>query len=171
MGMDVMGNEPRSERGQYFRNNVWWWRPLWNYCVEVAPDLCEKVSGHYNDGDGLDADGAAELARILLVNIESGKTEAYEARYNEYLASLPRRKCEWCAGTGVRTDKVGVEMGMPGKALEPAIAILTGRSRGWCNGCDGEGTCEHHEADYPFSVENVQDFAKFLEDSGGFKIW
>ena len=27
MGMDVYGLEPRKEKGEYFRNNVWWWRP------------------------------------------------------------------------------------------------------------------------------------------------
>lgn len=171
MGMDVVGTNPTSERGEYFRNNVWWWRPLWNYCVEVAPDLCEQVSGQYNDGDGLDAAGAAQLAHVLHTNIKSGATKNFEQRYNEHLASLPRRKCEWCEGTGVRTDKVGIDMGMPEKALEPEVAILTGRTHGWCNGCSGEGTCEHPEASYPFSAENVQEFADFLEDSGGFKIW
>jgi hypothetical protein len=28
MGMDVYGKEPKSDKGEYFRNNVWWWRPL-----------------------------------------------------------------------------------------------------------------------------------------------
>ena len=27
--------------GVYFRNNVWWWRPLWNYCYAVAEDIIE----------------------------------------------------------------------------------------------------------------------------------
>jgi hypothetical protein len=40
MGMDVYGKDAVSEKGEYFRNNVWYWRPLWNYCIEVAPDLC-----------------------------------------------------------------------------------------------------------------------------------
>ncbi|QOR55575.1 MAG: hypothetical protein UMS36scaffold28_65 [Phage 59_13] len=29
MGMDVYGVKPKSKQGEYFRNNVWSWRPLW----------------------------------------------------------------------------------------------------------------------------------------------
>ena len=29
--------------GIYFRNNVWWWRPLWNYCYNIAPDLVGDI--------------------------------------------------------------------------------------------------------------------------------
>ena len=31
--------EGQSLSGQYFRNNVWWWRPLWNYVA----NLCSEV--------------------------------------------------------------------------------------------------------------------------------
>lgn len=51
MGMDVIGQSPVSERGEYFRNNVWWWHPLWEYCERLAPDLIPSDNlGHYNDG-------------------------------------------------------------------------------------------------------------------------
>jgi hypothetical protein len=54
MGMDVSGLAPTTEAGKYFRNNCWWWRPLWYYCEQVAPDLAEKVEyAQSNDGDGL----------------------------------------------------------------------------------------------------------------------
>ena len=171
MGMDVIGNNPSTEQGEYFRNNVWWWRPLWDYCTDVAPHLCGEVSGHYNDGDGLDEQGARELAVILRSNIEGGYTAAYEAEYNEYIASLPRHKCDLCEGTGIRTDKVGQDMGMPTRELEPEVAIIVGRTHGWCNSCRGEGKVDDFNAGYPFSVENVQEFAAFLEGCGGFKIW
>lgn len=171
MGMDVVGVEPRSERGEYFRNNVWWWRPLWDYCCEVAPELCEGVSGHYNDGDGLDAEGARTLAEELMRHVKEGNTAEYERQYNAQIAALPRNTCEFCEGTGIRSDKVGVDMGMPSKQLSQDVAIILGRTHGWCNGCDGEGTQEHIGASYPFTVENVVEFAEFLADSGGFQIW
>ena len=31
MGMDVYGENPKNEKGEYFRNNVWWWRPLGDF--------------------------------------------------------------------------------------------------------------------------------------------
>lgn len=53
MGMDVFGQSPISERGEYFRNSVWWWHPLWEYCERLAPDLIPHDNpGHYNDEIG-----------------------------------------------------------------------------------------------------------------------
>jgi hypothetical protein len=50
MGMDVYGKKPSSKAGEYFRANVWSWRPIHT--------LCELVHGGdlpgwgYNDGAG-----------------------------------------------------------------------------------------------------------------------
>lgn len=170
MGMDVYGNRPKSDSGEYFRNNVWWWHPLWDYCLTIAPNLCEGVLGHSNDGDGLDEDGALELARLLFESVESGVADRYEQAYRSHQASLPRHKCDYCGGTGIRTDKVGQEMGMPTRELEADIALLLGRTHGWCNACSGEGTVEDFATNYPFTVENVVEFATFVRDSGGFRI-
>lgn len=170
MGMDVYGTKPRTETGGYFRNNVWWWHPLWDYCQTVAPELCADIYGHSNDGDGLDEEGSLELARILDQAIKSGHTAQYEHAYREAMGNLPRHTCEWCGGTGVRTDKIGQEMNMPTRELEPEVAILVGRTHGWCNGCGGEGLCDDHRTHYPFSTENVRAFADFLANCGGFRI-
>lgn len=171
MGMDVFGKNPKSEKGEYFRNNVWWWRPLAIYCEDVHPDLtaaCEYW--HSNDGDGLDEADAEALGHALLADIASGVTAEWSNDYYRRLSELPRRDCELCGTTGIRRDEVGQEMGMPDKALSTEVAILTGREFGWCNACDGVGTMESWEANYPFSVENVQEFAEFLLECGGFQI-
>lgn len=171
MGMDVVG---RNNPDAYFRNNVWWWRPLWDYCCEVGAGVIDGETaevGHFNDGSGLDEDGALKLAAILRQEIGSGRTFQYERQYNAYIASLPRSTCVHCAGTGVRTDGVGLDAGMPSRELSPEVQIITGRTHGWCNGCSGEGKVDSFEAHYPFSVENVAEFADFLEECGGFHIY
>lgn len=168
MGMDVIG---RNNPDAYFRNNVWWWRPLWDYCLDVAPELCEGVNGDYNDGDGLDEDGALQLSAVLYMEIDAGRTAQYKNDYYARLAKLPRHECTLCEGTGIRTDAVGKDMGMPERELEPAIQVLTGRTHGWCNACGGEGKTSDIRVSYGFSVENVRDFADFLADCGGFQIF
>lgn len=168
MGMDVVG---RNNPDAYFRNNVWYWRPLWNYCVEVAPELCEDVEGGTNDGDGLDEDGALQLSAILYNELEAGRTAQYMYDYNAAIASLPRHKCDLCDGTGIRTDEVGLSSGMPDKQLDEHIAVITGRTHGWCNACSGEGKTDDIKAWYSFTVENVRNFADFLADCGGFHIY
>lgn len=170
MGMDIVGVK---NTGAYFRNNVWWWHPLWSYCTWAHPDLVgpEPQLGHYNDGYGLDDEQSRKLGLALITDIRSGTVAAYKERYYDELAQLPRVDCEFCNATGIRTDSIGVQMGMPDKALDPDVASLVDRSHGYCNGCRGIGSREHHATNYPFDVENVQRFAEFLLDCGGFSIY
>lgn len=170
MGMDVYGTNPKNETGEYFRRNVWGWRPLWDYCVDNYEDLVGKVSGHYNDGDGLDNDGALELARRIKADLADGKASDYIEKRNSYLAGLERPACEICKGTGIRDDKVGVENGMPDQELSPEMKILTGRSHGTCNACRGEGKTDHWDTHYFLDLDDLTEFAEFLENSGGFSI-
>lgn len=172
MGMDVIGKSAKSEKGEYFRNNVWWWRPLWNYCEELHGDIARDVEcGYSNDGDGLDAYNALVLGQRLLDDIANGVTAKYESEYRAHLASLPTSECKYCQGTGIRSDEVGIENGMPTKELDPEVAILVGRTHGFCNACRSEGRVEHFATNYPFSVDNVREFADFLVECGGFEIW
>lgn len=171
MGMDVIGVNPKNEVGSYFRNNVWWWRPLADFIQEKYPDVYDNCElWHSNDGDGLDGEDSALLASYIRADLANGTVAEYERNYNEWRASLPREACELCNCTGIRTDKVGVEMGMPDKELSPEVQILVGRTHGWCNSCDGIGTKESWQSNYPFSEENVREFADFLEGCGGFQI-
>ena len=157
MGMDVYGKAPTADVGRYFRNNVWWWHPLWDYVETVAPHLTEGVSGRYNDGDGLNAAAADRLAAILSAELDSGRATCYAAERDAAIATMPDQPCSLCGGTGTRSD-------------------LLARERGWdtphgCNGCGGTGQVRPHEESYGFSVENVADFRDFVAASGGFEVW
>ena len=71
----------QANPGVYFRNNVWWWRPLWDYCRYVAPELINDdlwSDGHHNSGDGLDDKNAKELGILLIKSFENGKFEEFE---------------------------------------------------------------------------------------------
>lgn len=171
MGMDVVGKRPTSDEGEYFRNNVWWWHPLWEYCETLMPELCEEISGHTNDGQGLTEDGAGALAASLRWAVDSGHTAEYERARNEMLSKLPRESCRYCEGTGIRTDEVGKSAGMPDAVLAEEVAIVLGRTHGTCNACQGEGVVDSPATWYHFSTENVEEFIDFLEACGGFEIW
>lgn len=170
MGMDVMGRDATTEEGAYFRNNVWWWHPLWSYCEHVAPSIAGKVKhGHSNDGDGLGKTDSLRLAEVLEAELASGRTKAYETAHMARLAALPRTTCPHCAGTGVRSDAIAVQMGQPERVIDEPGHPRHGQ-KGWCNACDGFGTQEAFEARYPFSEENVTEFVAFLQGCGGFRI-
>lgn len=173
MGMDVVGLDPMNKTGEYFRNNVWYWHPLWDFCDEIAADLIEDVdgTGHTNSGFVVPDFKALDLGTRLKNALEDGTAKKWMDERNEYLASLPRKVCQWCDGTGIRTDEVGVSHGMVTKALEPEIAILVGREVGYCNGCRGEGMVDDFAMNYSFDLDNVREFANFCINSGGFEIW
>lgn len=172
MGMDVYGKKPKSDKGEYFRRNVWGWRPLWDYVCHTHPEIANLVEyGHSNDGDGLNATKSRELAELLFADLEGGLAQEYVRIRNEELSKLPFEECEICEGTGIRTDEVGKKNGFPEKELEPDVQIIVGRERGYCNACNSMGKREHFATNYFLDVDDIKDFAEFLQDCGGFEIW
>lgn len=156
MGMDVYGQAPTSDAGKYFRNNVWWWRPLADLCQALAPQVCSACE-HWqsNDGDGLDADGAAALAAVLEARLADGTVARLLAERNERLANLADVTCCLCDGKGVRSD---------------ALAVSNGWDKKPCNACSGKGTERPPETHYVQDEDNVREFAAFLSACGGFEI-
>jgi hypothetical protein len=160
MGMDVFGNNPKNEVGEYFRRNVWGWHPLWEYCQDAHPDIANKVeNGHSNDGDGLASADSIKLAKALKKDIRSGSAEKYIQGRNELLNSLPLEDCKYCNTTGKRTWKAG-----EGPNDTSQVQIKT------CNGCNGEGKVKNWSTNYYLDLDDIKDFAEFLENCGGFRI-
>ena len=150
MGMDVYGIEPYTEAGQYFRANVWMWRPLWNYVCDVCSiDNETRERGHYNDGHVIDEDAATSIGMMLRSLLESGVVQKYADHREKSLAALPDEQCEHGEGTGHRNDEF---------------------VQGTCNGCDGKGTVRPFETNYPFDIKWIEEFAEFAKQSGGFEI-
>ena len=151
MGMDVSGKKPVSETGSYFRNNCWWWRPLWHYCCVVGNDLIDEdtASGcSYNDGHGLNAKDAAKLGVLLQAKIADGHTKYWKKERDLQIESLPDENCFRCNNNNRGHSK-----------------------KKDCKSCDGKGTKDCSEKSYPFEVDNVKEFSNFLLDSGGFEVW
>lgn len=166
MGFDLMGVNPVSEKGDYFRSNVWWWRAIWGYVSEIGSDILtveELDGGQYNDGTKIDIVKAKTIGNIIKDEYESGALKEYEDKYMAFLDKLPLEECELCEGSGTRIwNKNGKR-----KKLN-------------CNVCNTEGTKErglpigkvkNWSCNYPFSAEVTKEFGQFCEESGGFEIW
>ena len=111
MGMDVYGINPevKSERpeidwekateeereiylgeslqwesenpGVYFRNNVWSWRPLWDFVCMACGDTMttdDLQAGHYNDGHEIDAEQCEMIVERLEFLLKIGSVAKYE---------------------------------------------------------------------------------------------
>ena len=74
MGMDVIGREPASKAGEEFCRNIWRWPAVAELCIDTAPQVCAKCRYWFsNDGDGLDADDATELAMALQMRLNANR--------------------------------------------------------------------------------------------------
>jgi hypothetical protein len=158
--MDVYGEKPNCEIGKYFRNNCWYWRPLWSYVYVQVPEISaeDHENGHYNSGYLISDAQAKAIAQRLNELLATGEVAEYEEKYTANMESLPDEPCKICAGTGIRPNG-RIDFG------EEWFKHTHG-----CNGCSGKGKVRPHETWYPFDVENVREFAAFAEHSGGFRI-
>ena len=67
--------------GTYFRNNVWFWRPLWNFVSGVCENILTEKDierGSFNDGHKISKTKANKIAKRLFKLIESGQVKEYE---------------------------------------------------------------------------------------------
>ena len=134
-----------SKTGVYFRNNVWWWRPLANYVMEVC-NITNEDGWHTNSGHKITALDAADIYNKLHTELKKGNTKKYAAAYTKRLEGLPNEPCHVCKG-----DKTYIDTP--------------------CHVCNETGEVDHWEKNYPFSVDNVKMFIAFVKESGGFEIY
>ena len=109
--------------GAYFRNNVWFWRPLWNFVTGCCGDILSEKDigqGYYNDGHKISKTKAKKIAMRLRKFFKDGSVAAYESFYSRQISKL--KEDDW-------------------------------------------------NKNYPFSIQNVRDFERFCEHSGGFEIY
>jgi len=152
MGYDLSGQSPTSNKGSYFRNNVWWWRSLWNFTCQACQDFLtvkDMKAGGSNDNMLITKPKAKKMANRLNELLRNGDVVRWKEKYYNEMKKLPLEKCKHCKGTGTRRD---------------------GEKPMRCNACSGYGKTKHWGTHYPFSVSNVKEFAEFVEHSGGFRI-
>jgi hypothetical protein len=108
--------------GAYFRNNVWFWRPLWSYVSSVCHNSLSDEDierGFFNDGHRISKTKSKRIASRLRRMLKEGHVELTEAKYKLNQEQLPEE--DW-------------------------------------------------NKNYPFSTQNVREFERFCEKSGGFDI-
>ena len=155
----------KENPGVYFRNNVWWWRPLWVYVCSSCEDiLTEKdmTKGSYNDGHKISKTKSLKIAARLRARINSGDVfdyyNKYQKEYNE--ANEHNKKIEDLVSA--LRERVKEQHGdiVPANYPEP-------HRTDW----DNLQSQKKWAADYPFDTDNVKEFAEFCEQSGGFNIY
>lgn len=144
MGMDIYGRAPKSEKGEYFRSNIWSWPTILDAIVEtgVLPEeMVESMA--YNDGAGPNDEQAMALAAAL------DKKMAEFDGANTFISENSKY-------ANVGTATVATALYAKLEADEEMTAIRAG---------DGGMTR------FSANVEFIREFADFCRDSGGFNVW
>ena len=165
MGFDISGLRPKNEKGEYFRNNVWYWRPLAQYVLEETKviDEVEHEGWHYNDNQIVTEQQAEQISKQLDHLIKNGDCKKFAQEWEKR-----RKKIE------KHNEKVEKELDKHVKDVQ--------RRMNNSNLAPKDFPKEDHDkwekiyrrrnsdASYPFSIKNVEEFAEFCENSGGFSI-
>ena len=194
MDFEVYGRAPSKDIGKLFSADREDWGGLWHFAVAVFPEMVDYVARNYEDeellneliaegfdphsldngytniGWGLNAEGAELLGEALQEAVEEGIAQEAADQLMRLKTEEPLYDCPLCDGSGIRTDDRGIELGMHRRVLNEMTAIIVGRTRGYCNGCQAYGKQETYLINYNFSVENAIKFAEFCINSGGFAI-
>lgn len=163
---DELSKFENENKGYYFRNNVWWWRPLAEYVLEHTKVITskKKIEGFgYNDGVAISAKEAEQIAKQLYHLLQTGHTEQYAKQHED--------KRAMAINHNALVDKKLAELALEAERITGQKDLAPAKypkdlSEKWDEICNER----HYIASYPFSVDNVKEFADFCRDSGGFTI-
>lgn len=174
--------------GAYFRNNVWYWRPLWEFISDNCSDIISQKDvqrGTSNDAHRISKTKAKRIAARIRRLDKEGRLELKALQHTLHIKNLPQEECHLCYGTGTREGMEGWQSReqwlhhhkslerIPEKDYE---GVLLNVSWEWanelngCNSCKGSGKVDDFQSHYPFEVDNVREFGEFCDKSGGFEI-
>lgn len=168
--------------GHYFRNNVWWWRPLWDYIYTYTNCLSEKdwKSGHHNSAYQIDGETSIRIATKLHELIDSKHAKEHEEMLDVKAKAAKKHnkeiedKCEIIKQIVIeKNQQKYIKLGYSGQELEDkredfiAPMDYPKKEKEMWDKLQAE---KDWSDSYPFSVENVREFANFCYQSGGFEI-
>ena len=154
----------KDNPGEYFRANVWFWRPIWNFvccfCDFLSEDDCDK--GCSNSGEQISKTKALKIASRLRKLDKSGFIQEWE---DEMMISFNKAK--------KNNEKVRLEL----KEFQNEMSLKYGVGtppkdydkddhKKW----EEIYAKEDWAGSYPPSRKYIMEFAVFCQESGGFEI-
>jgi len=151
--------------GIYFRNNVWWWRPLADLVEKLCFFLSDKQKKHLHDNGGHEYDEATahKIADTLDAFVKSSVAKRTEINHKKEMkkADAHNKKVQ------VKLDALKMD----------AIARTSNKDIAPCDypkdlkdKWDSIYREHDYTSSYPFTLKNVKEFISFLRQCGGFTV-
>jgi hypothetical protein len=151
--------------GIYFRNNVWWWRPLANFIIENCDWLTEEQKERLHDNSGFEFSQheAVTIADTLQKKVDDGTAGRLE-KINKSKRALSE---EWNKKLQKQQDALGEEV-----KKETGNKNIVPRDYPEPFNKKWDDLQKQHDwnASYPFEERNVKEFICFLRECGGFQV-
>lgn len=154
-----------SQKGTYFRNNVWYWRPLADYVIRFTKVVNDKDAKmwSYNDQHVVNEQDAKMIAQQLDHLINTGHTKKYAEKFNKIRSEIEKKNEK--VEKELQEFSESVKKKLNNKNLAPKDFPVKDKQK-WDKIFDKRD----NRGSYPFSLENVKEFAEFCRYSGGFTI-
>ena len=155
-----------ENKGVYFRNNVWWWRPLANLIREYNSDWLtseQQERLHDNSGFEFSESEAETIYKSLMKVIENGTCQKIETEWKKKAKEAEK----WNKKLDKQMDELSAkaEKQLGKKNVAPIDYPPEIKSK-W----DKLWEARDRTDSYPFAVKNVKRFCEFLKECGGFKV-
>ena len=161
----------QENKGVYFRNNWWYWRPMWDFVNEKCNDLIDEElydKGHGNDGE-VDQELAIDISKRILSKEVLDEAKRKQEEYDK--DAKPKQEFnELLSKAGhLYFDEIIKPMYPDKKNFTPADLEKLDKDayKKWATLIFD---LQYGETSYPFSWENVKEFGEFCAQSGGFEI-
>jgi hypothetical protein len=154
-----------NQSGTYFRNNVWWWRPLAEYVLnytKVIPEH-EQESWQYNDCTEVSKQNAEMIGQQLDHLIKIGHAKQFEKSYEKTRKKIEKHNEK--VEKELETFSQSVKKKMRNDNLAPKDFPEEDHKK-W----EEIYKKRNSSGSYPFSEENVKEFSEFCKNCGGFTI-
>lgn len=151
MGMDLLGHEPITTHGEYFRASIWRWPTLWKFVCDSCGDILteeDQKSGNYNGGHFIAKPKAMQIGKKLWSMLRSGEVAAYAESTPPVLGKIAALHLEE-QGHGQFASCRGTIIMLPG--AEPVLQLREAKPD-------------------TLDPQVVAEFADFCLESGGFRI-
>ena len=168
---DAREKYQQENKGVYFRNNWWYWRPMWDFVNEKCNDLIDEElydKGHGNDGE-VDQELAIDISKRILTKEVLDEAKRKQEEYDK--DAKPKQEFnELLSKAGhLYFDEIIKPMYPDKKNFTPADLEKLDKDayKKWATLIFD---LQYGETNYPFSWENVKEFGEFCAQSGGFEI-
>lgn len=151
--------------GEYFRANVWWWRPIWNFVCASCEDIMtdnDMNKGCSNSGEEISKTKSNRIAGRLFKLDKAGIIQTWEDEMMVHFKKAEKHNKK------VRKKMTAFQEKMKkkhGNDIVPAHYPEKDKKK-W----EKIYAQEDWTASYPPSRKAIVNFAKFCRQSGGFSI-